>query len=123
MRVMNQRKKPKGAGAKDNRKQEEENMETRTRSIVTRSSANKSVEGNVHNVQKDTAMPRKPIVTHSTVNKAASKLLHKAKIKIKGSWEFVNNETAECAKLTKCYMCGAQKDTLGALESHIRRKH
>ena len=98
-------------------------METRTRSIVTRSSANKSVEGNVHNVQKDTVMPRKPIVTHSTANKAASKLLHKAKIKIKGSWEFVNNERAERAKLTKCYLCGAQKDTLRALESHIRRKH
>ena len=117
------KKKPKGTGAKDNRKQEEENMETPRRSIVTRSSANKSVEGNVHNVQKDTVMPRKPIVTRSTANKAASKLLHKAKIKIKGSWEFVNNERAERAKLTKCYMCGAQKDTLRALESHIRRKH
>ena len=117
------KKKPKSTGAKDNRNQEEENMETCTRSIVTRSSANKSVEGNVHNVQKDTVMPRKPIVTRSTANKAASKLIHKAKIKIKGSWEFVNNERAECAKLTKCYLCGAQKDTLRALESHIRRKH
>ena len=41
------KKKPKGTGAKDNRKQEEENMETPRRSIVTHSSANKSVEGNV----------------------------------------------------------------------------
>ena len=117
------KKKPKGTGAKDNRKQEEENMETPRRSIVTHSSANKSVEGNVHNVQKHTVMPRKHIVTRSTANKAASKLVHKAKVKIKGSWEFVNNERAERAKLTKCYMCGAQKDTLRALESHIRRKH
>ena len=117
------KKTPKGTGAKDNRNQEEENMETCTRSIVTHSSANKSVEGNVHNVQKDTVMPSKPIVTCSTANKAASKLIHKAKIKIKGLWEFVNNERAERAKLTKCYLCGAQKDTLRALESHIRRKH
>ena len=117
------KKKPKGTGAKDNRKQEEGNMETPRRSIVTHSSANQNVEGNVHNVQKHTVMPRKPIVTHSTANKAASKLVHKAKVKIKGSWEIVNNERAERAKLTKCYMCGAQKDTLRALESHIRRKH
>ena len=31
----------------------------------------------------------------------------------------MNNERAECAKRTKSYLCGAQKDTLHALESHI----
>ena len=77
---------------------------------------------NVHNVQKETDKPRKPIITCSSANKADSKLVHKAKIKIKGLWEFVNNEGAEHAKKTKCYLCGSQKDTLCALELHIRRK-
>ena len=79
---------------------------------------------NVHNVQKEKDVkPRQPISTHSSGRKAASKLLHKAKIKIKGSWEFVNNEIAERAKRTKCYLCGSQKGTLRALESHIRKRH
>ena len=60
-----------------------------------------SAKENVHNVQKDTDMPLKPMVTCSSANKVASKLLHKAKIKIKGSWEYVNNERAELAKKDK----------------------
>ena len=70
----------------------------------------------MHNVQKETDKPRKPIITCSSANKVASKLVHKVKIKIKGSWEFVNNERAERAKKTKCYLCGSQKNTLHALK-------
>ena len=113
---------PKGTSAKDKRKLEEENMQTDMprKQIVTHSSAKKSAQENVH---KDMDMPRKTIVTRSSANKVASKLVHKAKIKVKGSWEYVNNERAEHAKITKCYLCGAQKDTLRALELHMRRKH
>ena len=106
------------SSAKLKRKQEEDNMQMDD-TDKTKPKGN----DNVHNVQKETDKPRKPIITHSSTNKAASKLVHKAKIKTKGSWEFVNNERAERAKKTKCYLCGSQKDTLRALESHIRRKH
>ena len=47
--------KPKGTSAKDKRKLEEENMQTDMprKQIVTCSSAKKSAQENVHNVQKD----------------------------------------------------------------------
>ena len=81
------------SSAKINKKQEEDNMQTDD-TDKPKSKRN----DNVDNVQKKTDKPRKPIITHSSANKVASKLVHKAKIKIKGSWEFVNNERAECAK-------------------------
>ena len=114
--------------AKDNKesettKQEEENIQMDDTDKPTSKCKDTSAKENMHNVQKDMDMPRKPIVAHSSANKAASKLVHKVKVKVKGSWEFVNNERAECAKRTKCYLCGAQKDTLQALESYTRRKH
>ena len=106
---------------KKNNKQEEENMQMDN--TDNRKGKDISANENVHNVQKETDIPSKRMVTRSSAHKAASKLVHKAKIKIKGSWEYVNNERAEHAKMTKCYLCGAQKDTLRALDSHIRRKH
>ena len=87
------------SSAKINKKQEEDNMQ-----MDDTDTAKPKGKINVHNVQKDTDKPRKPIITHSSANKVASKLVHKVKIKMKGSWEFVNNERAERAKKTMLSM-------------------
>ena len=76
------------------------------------------------NMQKDSVKPKIRISPRSTnAGKAASKLVNKAKSKIKGSWHFVNKERAERAKATKCFVCGKQNNTLQELERHVRRKH
>ena len=71
------------------------------------------------NVQKK--KKKRGTVTNSS--KVASKLVNKAKAKVKGSWHYVNKEIAERLKETKCFLCGEQKRTLQNLDKHVRSKH
>ena len=76
------------------------------------------------NVQKDSDKPERRISPCSTnASKTANKLIQNARSKIKGSWEFVNKQHAERAKVTKCFVCGKQNKTLQELELHVQRKH
>ena len=106
---------------------QEDNMDNKTnndhmhnhdQTDVTDTSKQRKRKKNVDNVQNQQERRISPHT--SSAAKVANKLVFNARSKIKGSWEYVNKERA---KITKCFICGLQKNTLKALEKHIRIKH